>query len=108
MLYFLTGEGEHDTENPVEGAYTRARQVLESKNYVVKTLNLQAKNAIPEDKDTDEILYLQAETQEKLNDRESALQIYHELMLKYPSSLFLQEARERARKLSQLSTEEQT
>lgn len=66
------------------------------------------KTAIPEDKDTDEILYLQAETQEKLNDRESALQIYHELMLKYPSSLFLQEARERARKLSQLSTEEQT
>lgn len=49
VLYFLTGEGEHDTENTGEGAYTRVRQVLESKNYVVKTLNLQAENAIPED-----------------------------------------------------------
>jgi len=66
------------------------------------------KNAVPEDKDMDEILYLQAETQEKLKNQESALLIYHELMLKYPSSLFLQDARERARKLSQLSTEEQT
>jgi ABC-type uncharacterized transport system involved in gliding motility auxiliary subunit len=49
VLYFLTGEGEHDIENAGEGSYTRARQVLESKNYVVKTLNLQAENAIPED-----------------------------------------------------------
>jgi ABC-type uncharacterized transport system involved in gliding motility auxiliary subunit len=49
VLYFLTGEGEHDTETPGEGAYTRVRQVLESKNYVVNTLNLQAENAIPDD-----------------------------------------------------------
>ena len=49
VLYFLTGEGEHDTENPGEGAYTRVRQVLESKNYEVNTLNLQAENAIPAD-----------------------------------------------------------
>jgi len=31
VLYFLTGEGEHDTETPGEGAYTRVRQVLENK-----------------------------------------------------------------------------
>ncbi len=49
VLYFLTGEGEHDTESAGEGAYTRVRQVLESKNYVVNTLNLQAENTIPED-----------------------------------------------------------
>jgi len=49
VLYFLTGEGERDTENPVDGAYTRARKVLENKNYVVNTLNLQAENAIPDD-----------------------------------------------------------
>jgi len=49
VLYFLTGEGEHDTENAGNGAYTQARQALESKNYVVKTLSLQAENAIPED-----------------------------------------------------------
>ena len=48
-LYFLTGDGEHDTENAGEGAYTRVRQVLESKNYVVNTLNLQATNVIPND-----------------------------------------------------------
>ncbi len=49
VLYFLTGDGEHDTENPGESSYTRVRQVLESKNYVVNTLNLQAQNTIPED-----------------------------------------------------------
>ncbi|MBN1451405.1 MAG: GldG family protein [Anaerolineales bacterium] len=49
VLYFLTGEGEHDTENSGEASYTRVRQVLESKNYVVNILNLQAQNAIPED-----------------------------------------------------------
>lgn len=49
VLYFLTGEGEHDVENAGNSAYTRVRQVLESKNYVIQTLNLQAENAIPED-----------------------------------------------------------
>jgi len=49
VLYFLTGEGEHDTENSGDSSYTRVRQVLESKNYVVNTLNLQAQNAIPAD-----------------------------------------------------------
>lgn len=49
VIYFLTGEGEHDTENAGEAGYSRVRQVLESKNYVVNTLNLQAQNAIPED-----------------------------------------------------------
>jgi len=49
VIYFLSGEGEHDTENPGDTAYTRIRQVLESKNYVIKTINLQAENTIPED-----------------------------------------------------------
>jgi ABC-type uncharacterized transport system involved in gliding motility auxiliary subunit len=49
VLYFLTGDGEHDTENSGDSSYTRVRRVLESKNYVVNTLNLQAQNAIPDD-----------------------------------------------------------
>ncbi len=49
VIYFLTGQGEHDTENPGDASYTRIREVLESKNYIVKTINLQAENAIPED-----------------------------------------------------------
>jgi len=48
-LYFLTGEGEHDTEGSAQDSYSRVRQVLESKNYVINTLNLQAENAIPDD-----------------------------------------------------------
>jgi ABC-type uncharacterized transport system involved in gliding motility auxiliary subunit len=48
-VYFLTGHGEHNTQTTGEKAYTRARTVLESKNYVVKTLNLLAQNQIPED-----------------------------------------------------------
>lgn len=49
VLYFLAGEGEHDIETSGNGTYSRVRQALESKNYVIKTLNLQAENAIPED-----------------------------------------------------------
>jgi ABC-type uncharacterized transport system involved in gliding motility auxiliary subunit len=47
-VYFLTGEGEHDTEQPGDTSYTRIRQTLETKNYTVGTLNLEAQ-AIPED-----------------------------------------------------------
>jgi ABC-type uncharacterized transport system involved in gliding motility auxiliary subunit len=49
VVYFLTGHGERDTEKPDDAALTRARGTLESKNYVVKTLNLLAENEIPED-----------------------------------------------------------
>ena len=48
-MYFLTGNGEHDIESPGDTAYTNVNQVLESKNYVIKTLNLQATGIIPED-----------------------------------------------------------
>jgi ABC-type uncharacterized transport system involved in gliding motility auxiliary subunit len=48
-VYFLTGHGERNSETSSAKAYTRARTVLESKNYTVKTLNLLAQNKIPED-----------------------------------------------------------
>ena len=48
-VYFLTGHGERDIQNSGDKAYTRARTVLESKNYTVKTLNLLAENKIPDD-----------------------------------------------------------
>jgi ABC-type uncharacterized transport system involved in gliding motility auxiliary subunit len=48
-VYFLTGHGERDIQNPSDKAYTRARTVLESKNYTVKSLNLLAQNKIPAD-----------------------------------------------------------
>jgi ABC-type uncharacterized transport system involved in gliding motility auxiliary subunit len=48
-VYFLTGHGERDIQNSSDKAYTRARTVLESKNYTVKALNLLAQNKIPED-----------------------------------------------------------
>ena len=51
IVYFLTGHGEHGIDTQVEGAYTGARQVLESKNYKVMPLNLLATNRIPEDAD---------------------------------------------------------
>lgn len=49
VVYFLTGHGEPDVEQPGEAALTRAKSTLESKNYTVKTLNLLAENEIPED-----------------------------------------------------------
>jgi tetratricopeptide (TPR) repeat protein len=65
------------------------------------------KDAIPLDKDMDEILYLLAEAEEQQNHKQAALDIYHELMLRFPNSLFLQKARERARTLSQKSDDRQ-
>ena len=41
-VYFLTGHGERDIQNSGDKSYTRARTVLESKNYTVKSLNLLA------------------------------------------------------------------
>jgi ABC-type uncharacterized transport system involved in gliding motility auxiliary subunit len=49
VVYFLTGEGEQDIDNRAEDGYSRVRSVLESKNYIVNTLSLQASNSIPED-----------------------------------------------------------
>jgi ABC-type uncharacterized transport system involved in gliding motility auxiliary subunit len=48
-VYFLTGHGERDIQSSGDKAYTRARTVLESKNYTVKALNLLAQNMIPDD-----------------------------------------------------------
>ena len=48
-VYFLTGHGERDIQNSGDKSYTRARTVLESKNYTVKSLNLLAENKIPAD-----------------------------------------------------------
>lgn len=47
-VYFLTGEGEHSTEESGDTSYTRIRQALENRNYIVKTLNLEAQK-IPDD-----------------------------------------------------------
>jgi ABC-type uncharacterized transport system involved in gliding motility auxiliary subunit len=47
-IYFLSGEGEHSTEDPGDSSITRIRQALENKNYTVKNLSLEAEK-IPED-----------------------------------------------------------
>ena len=47
-VYFLSGHGEASLESG-EVSVTTAKQTLESKNYVVKSLNLLAENKIPED-----------------------------------------------------------
>ena len=61
---------------------------------------------IAEDKDHDELIFLLAECEEKLNHLHTALDLYNELLIKYPNSLFIQEARKKARSLnSKLSQE---
>lgn len=49
VVYFLIGHGERETEQGGDASMTRAKNTLESKNYVVKTLNLIVENQIPED-----------------------------------------------------------
>lgn len=47
-VFFLVGHGEADTENSGDTSYTQVRQVLENKNYTVKTLNLLNNPTVPE------------------------------------------------------------
>ena len=47
-VYFLSGEGEHSIDESGEASFTRIRQALENKNYIVQTLTLEAET-IPED-----------------------------------------------------------
>jgi ABC-type uncharacterized transport system involved in gliding motility auxiliary subunit len=48
-IYFLTGHGERDIQQSGQSSMTRALSTLESKNYVVKPLNLLVDNKIPDD-----------------------------------------------------------
>lgn len=48
-VYFLQGHGEPSLESGGELSYSIAKSTLESKNYVVNTLNLLSANSIPED-----------------------------------------------------------
>ena len=48
-IYFLTGHGEHDTQQAGDTSMTRAVSTLESKNYSVKPLSLLTDNKIPND-----------------------------------------------------------
>jgi ABC-type uncharacterized transport system involved in gliding motility auxiliary subunit len=48
-VYFLTGHGEYSPEETGDQSYSSVKRVLESKNYVVKTLSLLTSSAIPED-----------------------------------------------------------
>lgn len=47
-VYFLTGHGEASLESS-DSSYSLAKQTLESKNYIVGSLNLVAENKVPED-----------------------------------------------------------
>jgi ABC-type uncharacterized transport system involved in gliding motility auxiliary subunit len=47
-VYFLTGHGEASTESG-ETSMAIAKQTLESKNYIVNSLNLLAENKVPQD-----------------------------------------------------------
>ena len=48
-VYFLTGHGEYNPDDTGEQSYQQVRTALESKNYIVETLNILATNSIPED-----------------------------------------------------------
>jgi ABC-type uncharacterized transport system involved in gliding motility auxiliary subunit len=49
VVYFLTGHGEYSPDESGDTSYSTAKSTLESKNYMVKTLNLLATNQIPDD-----------------------------------------------------------
>lgn len=65
------------------------------------------RDKIPQDKDIDEIIYLLAISEEKLNNLKTSLSLYHELLTDYPNSLYIQEAREQARIINLKINEDQ-
>jgi tetratricopeptide (TPR) repeat protein len=58
------------------------------------------KEDIPEDKDIDEIIFLLAQSEENLENLETALDLYHHLLTHYPNSLLIHQTRDKARLLS--------
>ncbi len=52
VIYFLTGHGERDTENPGETSLTQAKATLQNKNYTVNSLNLNSEGKVPADAET--------------------------------------------------------
>lgn len=49
VIYFMTGHGEADISKTGDTGITNAVEILENKNYLIRTLNLQAENEIPSD-----------------------------------------------------------
>jgi ABC-type uncharacterized transport system involved in gliding motility auxiliary subunit len=49
VIYFLTGHGEFSAEDTGDRGYNTAKRILESKNYVVQSLNLLSATSVPGD-----------------------------------------------------------
>jgi len=62
----------------------------------------------PEDINLDAVCYWQAVTHDKMNDHQSALELYQKILISFPNSIFLEDARNRARQLDQLLKKEQS
>jgi tetratricopeptide (TPR) repeat protein len=75
--------------------YTQLNKYQESKRVLSSLLD-----KIPEDKDIDEIIFLLAQSEENLQNLETALDLYHQLLTHYPNSLLIHQARDKARMLS--------
>ena len=75
--------------------YTQFNKNQESKRVLSALLD-----KIPEDKDIDEIIFLLAQSEENLQNLETALDLYHQLLTHYPNSLLIHQARDKARMLS--------
>ncbi len=62
----------------------------------------------PDDVNIDAIYYLHGVTAEQMHEPQTALQFYQSILINYPNSLYLEEARTRARRLDQLLKKEQS
>lgn len=62
----------------------------------------------PDDLNMDTVCFLEALTTEKMNKPEKALELYQSVLVNYPNSLHIDEARNRARRLDQMIKKEQS
>ena len=51
-IYFTTGHGEFNPDQAGDRSYSQIKRTLESKNYVIKTVNLLTVESLPEDAET--------------------------------------------------------
>jgi outer membrane protein assembly factor BamD (BamD/ComL family) len=64
-----------------------------------KELVVSFRDTYSEDDHIDEVIFLLAQIEEHMENYEAALNLYKEIFSKYPNSLFIHDAREKARKI---------
>jgi tetratricopeptide (TPR) repeat protein len=85
--------------SPVAGRRAVKILFMLNKYTEAKELVVSFRDTYSEDDHIDEVIFLLAQIEEHMENYEAALNLYKEIFSKYPNSLFIHDAREKARKI---------